>query len=98
VEEAIVTPCLAVPFQVNNCNVDGAVRLRADSSSEARVSQVAGVLDGYVLRANATAPCPAGATCIFPGEAITVGIGVSETQVLWLVVSACEHPYCAILD
>lgn len=67
--------------QVNNCNVDGAVRLRADDSDEERVSQVATVLDNYVLQPNVTDACTLDPKCIVPGQSFTVGIGVSETQV-----------------
>jgi hypothetical protein len=66
---------------VNTCNVDGAVRLRADNSDEQRVSQVATVLDTYVLQPNVTDACLADPKCIVSGQPVTVGIGVSETQV-----------------
>jgi hypothetical protein len=67
--------------QVNNCNVDGAVRLRADDSDEEHVSQVATVLDNYVLQPNVTDACTLDPRCIVSGQPFTVGIGVSETQV-----------------
>ena len=66
--------------------------LRADGSAEARVSQVAFALDTYLLLVNGTgaaATCPAGAKCIRSGESITVGIGVSETEVS-VRLSECE--------